>query len=63
MKFVNDGKEEIAYTRKRHGLDKFLDVMNQYYELVVFTAGIPDLACKIVDKIDQNGLIKHRIYR
>jgi|JI9StandDraft_1071089.scaffolds.fasta_scaffold119928_3 TFIIF-interacting CTD phosphatase-like protein len=37
--------------------------MSQHYELVIFTAGIPDLANKVIDKIDPEGLIKHRIFR
>lgn len=37
--------------------------MSQHYELIVFTAGIPDLANKILDQIDSDGLIKHRIFR
>lgn len=47
----------------RYGLSRFLEVMNQYYELIIFTGGIPDLACKVIDQIDPNNYIKHRVYR
>lgn len=40
-----------------------MEVMSQYYELIVFTGGIPTLACKVIDQIDPNKYIKHRIYR
>lgn len=60
---MQDGEEKTAYTKIRYGLDRFLEVMSQHYELIVFTGGIPDLACKVLEHIDPNGHIKHRIYR
>lgn len=41
----------------------FIDEMSKYYELVIFTAGLKDYADFILDKIDLEGAITHRLYR
>ena len=42
---------------------QFLVNMANYYEIVIFTAAMQEYADWILDKIDVNGLINHRLYR
>ena len=44
-------------------LKKFLNKLAPYYEIVVFTAAIKSYADWIIDRIDPNQLISHRLYR
>jgi len=37
--------------------------MHFYYELVIFTAAIKDYADWILDRLDPENLISHRLYR
>jgi CTD small phosphatase-like protein 2 len=37
--------------------------MFEYYELVVFTAGLPDYANWVLNTIDPQNLIKYRLFR
>ncbi len=37
--------------------------MARYYEIVIFTAGLQDYADWVLDNIDPNGHVKHRLYR
>ena len=48
---------------KRPGVDNFLKVMSQYYELIIFTAGMGKYAKPIIDKLDPENYIEHRLYR
>ncbi|KAK4538185.1 hypothetical protein CDCA_CDCA16G4210 [Cyanidium caldarium] len=50
-------------TAKRPGVDAFLAYMAQFYEVVVFTSALPGYADPILDKMDPNGYIAHRLYR
>jgi len=48
----------------RPGAIKFLKELALYYEIVIFTAAMPEYADKILDNLDENGfMIKHRLYR
>lgn len=51
------------FVSKRPGLDQFLHEMAKHYELVVFTAGTQEYADEVLDRIDKDGLISHRLYR
>lgn len=42
---------------------QFLQEMAQYYELVVFTAGLPDYANWVLDQVDKAGHIQYRLFR
>lgn len=42
---------------------EFLQEMGQYFEVVIFTAAIQSYADWILDRIDDSGIIKHRLYR
>ena len=37
--------------------------MSKYYEIVIFTAALPDYADWILEKIDPNNLVKYKLYR
>ncbi len=47
----------------RPGVDNFLTEMNKFYELVIFTAALQDYANWVLDEIDKQGRVKHRLYR
>ena len=48
----------------RPGAIKFLKDLSIFYEIVIFTAAMPEYADKIVDNLDENGvMIKYRLYR
>lgn len=59
----NQNEEDSVYYLIRPGTIKFLNELSRYYELVIFTAAMPDYADWIMDNIDRNGLVKHRLYR
>ncbi|EFJ19206.1 hypothetical protein SELMODRAFT_111225 [Selaginella moellendorffii] len=48
---------------KRPGVDEFLRDMAKLYKIVVFTAAMQYYADKILDKLDPDELITHRLYR
>ena len=48
---------------KRPGVDKFLLDMAQYYEIVLYSPSIGDFANDVVNSLDKNGCIMHRLYR
>jgi len=61
-KEVDEGKGETGYLI-RPGALEFIDQLSEYYELVVFTAGMPDYADWVLDGIDKERKIAHRLYR
>nr|GEW68313.1 Dullard phosphatase domain, eukaryotic [Tanacetum cinerariifolium] len=55
---------EVAYVKKRPYVDEFLHFLNQNnFELVIFTAGTKEYASPVLDRLDPNGFISHRLYR
>jgi CTD small phosphatase-like protein 2 len=57
------GQDEEDYYMIRPGAHKFLSDLSCLYEIVVFTAAMPDYANWIMDQIDEQGIVKHRLYR
>jgi len=55
--------EEPGYYLIRPGCIKFLNQLSEYYEVVVFTAAMPDYADWILDNVDRAGNVSHRLYR
>jgi hypothetical protein len=53
--------KEAYYVRP--GVTEFLKELSEYYQLVLFTASVRKYADWIVDQIDPNGYISHRLYR
>ncbi|PWA59030.1 Dullard phosphatase domain, eukaryotic [Artemisia annua] len=55
---------EVAYVTKRPFVDEFLQYLNQKnFEVVIFTAGSEEYASPVLDRLDLNGFIRHRLYR
>jgi len=48
---------------KRPSVDQFLKEMSTLYELVIFTASVSEYANRILDKLDPQYFIVHRLYR
>mmetsp|Transcript_30369 Transcript_30369/g.73917 ORF Transcript_30369/g.73917 Transcript_30369/m.73917 type:complete len:252 (+) Transcript_30369:127-882(+) len=59
----NGSMKERVEVFKRPGLDYFLKEASKHFEVVVFTAAIPVYAQPVLDRIDPEGVIKHRLYR
>jgi len=60
---IIDGTEHGVYVLKRPYVDEFIAECAKMYELVVFTASLPNYANPVIDRLDKNGLIKHRLFR
>jgi import inner membrane translocase subunit TIM50 len=48
---------------KRPGVDKFLSLMAQYYEIVLWTPSPDGLAGPVVESLDPKGYVMHRLFR
>ncbi|CAK83472.1 unnamed protein product (macronuclear) [Paramecium tetraurelia] len=44
-------------------VEEFLEQLSKYYEIIIFTAALPDYANFIIDIIDKKGFVKQRLYR
>ena len=56
--------EDPGYYLIRPGAMKFLEQLSDYFEIVVFTAAMPDYADWILDNLDrERKTISHRLYR
>lgn len=42
---------------------EFIDDMSKYYEIVIFTAALQDYADWILNRLDTNKSVTHRLYR
>ncbi|XP_076955225.1 uncharacterized protein LOC143629977 [Bidens hawaiensis] len=59
-----DGERVTFYVTKRPFVDEFLKFLHEKgFEVVVFTAGIEEYASLVLDTLDRDGLISHRLYR
>lgn len=56
-------EEGDVYYMVRPGMNKFLSTLAQYWELVVYTAAMQDYADWILNEIDTEKHISHRLYR
>ncbi|KAI0066074.1 NIF-domain-containing protein [Artomyces pyxidatus] len=52
-----------VYVIKRPGVDNFLKKMGEIYEVVVFTASLSKYADPVLDKLDINHVVAHRLFR
>jgi len=57
------GMQYGVYVLKRPFVDEFIAECAKYYELVVFTASLSEYANPVIDTLDKNGYIKHRLFR
>merc|ERR1712232_1192367 len=60
---VMEDKTHRVYVGKRPGVEEFLRVMGQYFEVVVFTASIPKYADPLLDLLDKDKVIRWRLFR
>ena len=51
------------FVQKRPGVDNFLKVMSQYFELVIFTASLSKYADPLMDQMDTNRYCTMRLFR
>jgi len=58
-----NGVEYQVYVNKRPFVDEFIAECAKHYELVVFTASLSEYANPVIDTLDKNRLIKHRLFR
>lgn len=58
-----DGVVHRVYVRKRPGVDNFLRVVGEKYEVVVFTASLAKYADPLLDILDRGKTIKTRLFR
>ena len=58
-----DGIYYKIYVLVRPGAEEFIKNISQYFELVVFTASISKYASPLLDILDKEGYIQHRLYR
>jgi len=52
-----------VFVRVRPFLDQFLADVAQHFEVVVFTASQEAYAGRLLDMLDPNGCVQHRLYR
>ena len=61
---VNPENESEGVLRVRPGIIEFLDSIDQYYELIIFTAATQDYADLLIDAVEENKIyFEHRLYR
>lgn len=58
-----EAKPQTIYVLKRPYVDEFLEKMSKIYELVIFTASIPEYANPLLDQLDKRRRISHRLFR
>ncbi|KAH9607636.1 hypothetical protein KSS87_014158 [Heliosperma pusillum] len=60
-----EGKPKISYVTvfERPGLHEFLKQLNEFAELILFTAGLEGYARPLVDRIDAHSWFSRRLYR
>ncbi|KAL3185746.1 hypothetical protein MRX96_028647 [Rhipicephalus microplus] len=64
LKVTIDRHPVRFFVHKRPHVDYFLDVVSQWYELVVFTASMEIYGAAVADKLDNNrGILRKRYYR
>lgn len=64
LKITIDGLPERFYVYKRPHVDFFLNVVSQWYDLVVFTASMEIYGSPVVERLDNGrGILNRRYYR
>lgn len=58
-----DGNTCQIFVQKRPGVDNFLRVMAEYFEVVIFTASLSKYADPLMDQMDTNGYCTARLFR
>ncbi|CAB0019564.1 unnamed protein product [Nesidiocoris tenuis] len=64
LKVVIERSPVRFFVHKRPHVDFFLDIVSQWYELVVFTASMEIYGAGVADILDNNrGILQRRFYR
>ena len=63
LKIKFHSKYHDVFVYKRPFVDEFLEKMNKYYNLIIFTASVQEYADPLLDQLDKNRFIKLRYYR
>jgi len=63
LKVENEGVIMDVYCKIRPHVAAFLREAAKWFEIVVFTASQASYANKVLDRIDPNGYISHRLFR
>ena len=58
-----EGIVHNVYVIKRPGVDEFLRLMGQIYEVVIFTASLNKYADPVIDILDMHRVVRHRLFR
>jgi len=58
-----EGSVTHVYVTKRPGVDNFMQRIGELYEVVIFTASLPQYADPLLDILDIHQVIKHRLFR
>ena len=58
-----EGEFMNFYVLKRPGVDRLLAALSEKFEVVVFTAGLKEYASLVLDHLDPDCVISHRLYR
>ncbi|KAK9762978.1 hypothetical protein K7432_010756 [Basidiobolus ranarum] len=58
-----DGQMQNVYVLKRPGVDEFLAQVGKWYEVVVFTASLSKYADPVMDLLDVDRVVRHRLFR
>ncbi|KAK8819015.1 hypothetical protein WA538_001595 [Blastocystis sp. DL] len=60
---LRDNRYVSFYVYKRPYLDRFLDAVCEWYDVIVFTAGEKPYADAVLNVIDPKGRVKKRLYK
>ena len=58
-----NGLDKDIYVLKRPHVDEFLKELSNIFEIVTFTASISQYASPLLDKLDINHFVTHRLFR
>ena len=61
---INPDNSNEGVLRVRPGIKEFLDNVDKYYELIIFTAATQEYADLLIDAVEENKIyFEHRLYR
>jgi Dullard-like phosphatase family protein len=58
-----DGRNHTIHVLKRPFLDIFINEVSKYFDIIIFTASIPQYASALLDELDKDNRFKGRFFR
>ena len=58
-----DNQKRLVYILRRPYALEFIKEMSLYYEIIIYTASIPEYASNLLDEFDKDNVISKRFYR